>query len=88
MKKWQTVRRLTSKQKGEILERVRESGRFQLVRQDNGEYGFLREDGTISNFVLRRCPRCGHIDIWHTRPPQPCDLTLKCKECREYSEVS
>ena len=87
MKKWQIVKRMTPKQKGKVLKRVRESGRFQLVRQD-GEYVLQREDGSISNFALRRCPHCGFIDIWHTHPPQPCNLKLRCKECREYSEVS
>jgi len=78
MKKWQKVRRMTPHQKGEIIERVSESG---LIRQD-GEYKFLREDGTISNFVLRRCPHCGYVDVWHINVVP---RSVKCNECGEFS---
>lgn len=73
---------MTSKQKGEVLER--ESGRFQLVRQ-NGEYAFRREDGTMSDFKLRRCPECGHIGILFLGGR---DGAIQCQECGEFSEAS
>jgi hypothetical protein len=61
--KWQPVKRMTLPQKGEIVSCVQESGRFDLVRGENGEYIFVREDGTESGFKLRRCVDCGYVTI-------------------------
>lgn len=84
MKKWKVVKRLTPKQKGEILERV--GKQYELFRYFNGVYKILRQaDGGLSDYILRRCPHCGYIDI---RAARPLELPVSCIECGEFSEVS
>ena len=81
MKKWQIVRRMTPKQKGLVLERLGDE--YWLAKHH--EYMVLRRsDGKLSDYILRRCPRCGYIDVWHTIVVHS---TVVCIECRESSEV-
>lgn len=83
MKKWQTVRRMTPKQKGEVLERL--GDKYWLAKYH--AYVVLRQSsGGLSNYCLRRCPHCSYIDIWHTRPAP--SQTVKCEECGEFSVTS
>lgn len=60
--KWQPVKRMTLPQKGEMVKCVQD-GQFDLVRVENGEYIFVREDGEEAKFKLRRCMDCGHVTI-------------------------
>ena len=79
MKKWQVVRRMTPKQKGEILERLGDGYKLHKA----GMYHVFKVGGGQSDYILRRCPECGHIDIWHIRPPL--HVQVACGECGKCS---
>ena len=84
MKEWAIVRRMTPKQKGEILERLGEG--YELVKRT--EYGIL--SGAGDKYILRRCSHCKYIEIWHLGHSWQPDV-LKCDncgECGEFSEVN
>ena len=81
MRKWQTVRRMTPKQKGEILKRLGDEYRLHKA----GMYHVFKVDGGQSDYILRRCLHCDYIDVWHLGHPQP--HTVKCNECKEFSEA-
>ena len=82
MKKWQEVKRLTPKQKGEILRR---KPALFLRRYEDRTYRLLRKgNGGLSGHELRRCPYCGYIDIWHLKPLAN---SMACLKCRKVSEV-
>lgn len=81
MKKWQIVRRMTPKQKGEILKRLGDE--YWLAKHH--EYVVLRQDtGKLSDYILRRCPHCGYIDVWWCDHAAP----TGCIECGEFNKVA
>jgi len=81
MKKWQTIKRLSPKEKGEVLERV--GAGMVLVRLDEGRgYVLLGEN---EGLILYKCPRCGRIYI------QPRKMAVSSPvicECGEQGEIS
>lgn len=79
MKKWQVVRRLTPKQKGEILKWLGKG--YVFAKHD--EHMILYNDGP-SNFILRRCPHCGLVHVWivDVWPPGP----VVCGACGKQAE--
>lgn len=82
MRKWQTVRRLTPKQKGEILERLGDE--YDLAK--HREYVVLRND-KLSDYILRRCPHCGQVHIW-TADSWPYPGPVVCGACGKQSGAS
>lgn len=68
------VRRLTPKQKGEIL--AAWDGNFELIKRLDG-YSLGHYDNGIAIFVLVRC-QCGHI--FAMRPDAAFASCLSCKE--------
>lgn len=80
MKTWQKVRRLTPRQKGEIIEKCGHS--YDLGKDPkSGEYVLIRlEDRTRSDYPgLRRCPHCSYVDIWFLCSVPK--VAIVCSEC-------
>lgn len=81
MKKWQIVRRMTPKPKGEILKRLGPL-RYRLFKAT--EYHIHKLTGGPSDYILRRCPHCGYIDVWWRDHAAP----TGCIECGEFNKVA
>ncbi len=81
MKEWQKVRRMTPRQKGEILERLGDG--YRLAKHH--EYMVL-QCGKLSDYVLRRCPHCGQIHIWTIDSWYPGLNLIVCSACGKQSK--
>lgn len=80
MNKWGIVKRLTLKQKGELVKWAL-AYRLTLERTKDG-YVFLDAEANVSDYVIRRCPSCAHVIVM-----QDPKGIVHCTNCREYLEV-